>query len=99
MVGLLPLVLQVINFSNDASFLERFILPAEAPCAYYFPVPVEDIVGSTWMIFGHSAVLPKKSGQLVVGLELGTLSWSTLMLTTRPLSPQYLHLYSRLPYP
>ena len=48
-------------------------------------VPVKDIVSSMCVIFGHSAVFSKKSGQLIAGLKLGTLSWSTL--ATRPPSP------------
>ena len=39
-----------------------------------------------WVIFGHSAVLPKKNGQLVSALELGTLNWYAyfIQLTTLP---------------
>ena len=37
-----------------------------------------------WVILGHSAVLAKKNGQYVPGLELGTLSWYTRPLATRP---------------
>ena len=39
-----------------------------------------------WVIFGHSAVLPKKNGQLVTALELGTLNWYAyfIQLTTLP---------------
>ena len=40
-----------------------------------------------WVIFGHLAVLPKKSVQRVSGLELGTLSLYTQLLATRPLPP------------
>ena len=39
------------------------------------------------MIFGYSAVLPKKSGQRPPGLELGTLSWYVRRLATRPSPP------------
>ena len=56
--------------NNASFFVERLLLPAETPHCINLAVPVEDIVGSMWVIFGHSAVFPKKSGQLVVGLKL-----------------------------
>ena len=44
-----------------------------------------------WVILGHSELLPKKSGQWVLGLELGTLSWYVRPLATRPPPPQEWH--------
>ena len=37
-----------------------------------------------WVIFSHSAVLPKKSGQRIPGLELGSLSWYARPLVWDP---------------
>ena len=43
-----------------------------------------------WVILGHLAVLPKKNGQLVPGLELGTLSWHARPQATKPPLPHYI---------
>ena len=40
-----------------------------------------------WVIFGYSAIIPKKNGQRIPPLELRTLSWYAGLLTTRPTSP------------
>ena len=59
------------------------MLPVETPRAYNFAFPY----GSMWVIFGQSAVLPKKSDQPVPGFELGTLYSSARPLVTRPPPP------------
>ena len=39
-------------------------------------------MAAIWVIFGHSAVIPKKSGQRISGLEPGTLGLHAGTLAT-----------------
>ena len=65
------------------------MLPAEAPHAYSFAVLSRIVFyGSMWVILGHSAVVAKKSGKHVPGLEHGTLSWYAQPLAHRLPTPQ-----------
>ena len=54
------------------------MLPGEVPSSYNVEDSVMACYGSMWVIFGHSAVFPKKSGQLKLELVC------TPTLATRP---------------
>ena len=65
------------------------MLPANTPRAYNFAVAC---YGSMWVVFGHSAVLPKKSGKRISG------SNSRLSIYARPLPPPHLEkAFDKLP--
>ena len=52
--------------------------PRKLLVAFHVAVPVKGSVnGSMRVIFENTAVFPKKNGQPVPGLELGSLRWSS----------------------
>ena len=76
MVGLRPLVARVRFFLSETSFLiDRLMLPAEAPCTYSIAVLSRIVLWQHVVILGYSAVVAKKSGQHMPGVQRGTLSW------------------------
>ena len=64
MVGLRPLVALVTFLSDDSFLIERLMLSAKDPRIYNFAVPSKIVLWHMWVIVSHSALLPKKSGQL-----------------------------------
>ena len=73
--------------SSGLFLIERLMLPAEAPRAYRFAVPSRIVLWQHVDDLLATAVLPKKSGQRVLGLKLGTLSWYDRPLATRSPPP------------
>ena len=80
----ISLEVQIRFFKVTPRFLLRgSCCPGRLFIAFYVAVPVEDSVMAAcgWSL--ATAVFPKKSGQLVPGLKLGTLSWYARTLATR----------------